>query len=369
MFRKIFTSVKKLHGLRHDVRTMLLRTFPSLTQKPVSITISVNDICNSRCTTCYIWKNKDAPQIAYETICGLVKELFTQIGPRNVTLTGGEPLLRRDIYDIIRFIDGKGGRTRMLTNGLLLMPSTIDKLVENGLRYLTISLNSANPQVHDSSRGIPGNHARIMEAVKYVRKNHPQLKIEFVCILFRDNIMEIPQMIEYAKSVSGTISFQPIRPLLSAHKHVEQKDATATFVSLLPDSKEAEKAMDMMGKYYSRGEGAFLPRSYIERYRSYFKDPFHLPKKRVDGSAISISSDGTVRFNRQLPPIGNVTRSPLMDILSGDEAKRQLLECSKAEICLCDFDPTPQDIVQLGKDTLAQLFDEKKSVLPSQSNH
>jgi len=163
-----------------------LSSFSFFKKKPLRLTVYVNDICNSRCTTCYIWKNKENVLLEPEHIHRFIDESFALFGRQQVTLTGGEPLLWPGIYGIIDYIFQKGGSAHLLTNGLLLTERVIDRLALSNIGSIAISLNSADPAIHDESRGIRGNTERIFAAVRYIREKYPEISLVFTSIIYSE---------------------------------------------------------------------------------------------------------------------------------------------------------------------------------------
>ena len=214
---------KKLERSFIVIKTNLLIIVSRFYKKPLRIQIHVTDLCNSKCPTCFYWKNKNVEQLDKKYIFKFIDQAFQLSGPKIVTLTGGEPLIRRDIFDIIRYIRLKKGYPKILTNGLLLTPKTIDKLVESGIDSVSISINSINQKIHDWSRGVNGNLEKIFEEVQYIKKNHPELKIDFCVILFKQNLDQIIPIIEYANEVGAGINFQPLQPIILENKHPDSK--------------------------------------------------------------------------------------------------------------------------------------------------
>src|SRR5947199_8147391 len=110
-----------------------------------SLRISVTDRCNLRCQYCmpeedYVWLEREEI-LSFEEIAELV-QIFTGLGVEKVRLTGGEPLLRRDLDGLVRLL-AQNRRIRDLavtTNGVLLARYA-RALREAGLRRLTVSLD------------------------------------------------------------------------------------------------------------------------------------------------------------------------------------------------------------------------------------
>jgi len=112
--------------------------------------ISVTDRCNFRCTYCMPeaglnWQDK-AQLLSYEEILSLA-QILTELGVRQIRLTGGEPLLRRDLVSLVARLQAlpKLEKLSITTNGTLL-PSLGPALYAAGLRAYNVSLDSLNPQ-------------------------------------------------------------------------------------------------------------------------------------------------------------------------------------------------------------------------------
>ncbi len=108
-----------------------------------------------------------------ELSTGEVKALLDEaadMGVLQLILSGGEPLLREDIMDIIRHAYGRGMLIRMNTNGLLMTPERARELKRAGCALVGLSIDSARPEVHDRLRGIPGLFDRAMEAVENLQE-------------------------------------------------------------------------------------------------------------------------------------------------------------------------------------------------------
>jgi heme b synthase len=73
-----------------------------------------------------------------------------------VILTGGEPLLRKDIYKLAAYGDGKGLRMVLATNGVLVTPDVARKMIASGIRRVSVSLDGMDAESHDGFRCVPG---------------------------------------------------------------------------------------------------------------------------------------------------------------------------------------------------------------------
>jgi radical SAM protein with 4Fe4S-binding SPASM domain len=85
-------------------------------------------------------------------------------------LTGGEPLLRRDLDLLIKHAAGLNLRTALATNGLLIDEKKARSLKEDGISVVSVSVDSADAKAHDSVRGVTGAHDAALKAVKAMAK-------------------------------------------------------------------------------------------------------------------------------------------------------------------------------------------------------
>ncbi|HLA39504.1 MAG TPA: radical SAM protein, partial [Candidatus Glassbacteria bacterium] len=74
-----------------------------------------------------------------------------------LVLSGGEPLIRKDIFQIARHASDRGLPVALATNGVLVDDGVADRIVEAGVRRVSISFDGATPEVHDRFRGLPGS--------------------------------------------------------------------------------------------------------------------------------------------------------------------------------------------------------------------
>ncbi|MFC1579334.1 radical SAM protein [Thermodesulfobacteriota bacterium] len=168
--------------------------------KLFSINLEVTKRCNARCDFCDYWKTQEEqPLTDYSAI---VKRL----DPLAVVLTGGEPLLRRDIVDIVRSLKKSNPLTRisLITNGILLTEQIALSLHEAGLDQLSISLDFLDER-HDRNRGHKGLAARIGEIAPRIRARGINLCLNTV--IMRDNLDSLEDIVIWAQKNGLLIGF------------------------------------------------------------------------------------------------------------------------------------------------------------------
>ena len=175
-----------------------------------SLRISVTDRCNMRCAYCmpedeYIWL-EHREILSFEEIRDLA-DIFTDLGVDRVRLTGGEPLLRRDLHRLVGLL-AANSRIRDLaltTNGVLLRRDA-RTLREAGLQRLTVSLDTLKPERFRALTRSDA-HAPVIAGIREaVAAGFRGLKLNTVAIRgFNDD--ELAAMIDFGREVSAEVRF------------------------------------------------------------------------------------------------------------------------------------------------------------------
>jgi AdoMet-dependent heme synthase len=113
--------------------------------------------CNLECIHCRAAATKGPYTGELDTKAGFkLLDQMAELGEPIVILTGGEPLLRQDIFEIAKYGTKKNLRMVMAPNGTLITDKIADKLVESGIKRISISLDGASKESHDKFRGVKG---------------------------------------------------------------------------------------------------------------------------------------------------------------------------------------------------------------------
>jgi heme b synthase len=119
-----------------------------------------------------------------------------------VVLSGGEPLLRPDIFEIAAFGTGQGLRMCLATNGILITPETCAKIKESGIRMVSLSLDGSMAAIHDDFRRVPGAFEGIMRGAKLLRESGVEFLIN--SSFTRRNQHDIANVFRLAKEIGAT---------------------------------------------------------------------------------------------------------------------------------------------------------------------
>jgi radical SAM protein len=127
---------------------------------------------------------------------GEAMNLIDQIADLQVPLfvfTGGDPLKRPDIFELIRHAAGKGVHAALTPSGTpLLTRDAIFRMKDSGLSRLAVSLDGSVPAIHDSIRGIPGTWERTVQAIQWA--NEAKLPIQVHTVVSRLNISDLDNL-------------------------------------------------------------------------------------------------------------------------------------------------------------------------------
>jgi cyclic pyranopterin phosphate synthase len=175
-----------------------------------NLRVSVTDRCNLRCQYCmpeedYVWLPRDEI-LHFEEIDRLV-DVFIALGVDKVRLTGGEPLLRRDVARLIGLLAAKPGlRDLAITTNGVLLAEHAPALKRAGLHRVTVSLDTLRP---DRFQALTrrANHADVLEGIAAVpRAGFRDTKLDTV-VMRGVNDDELADLIEYGRSVPAEVRF------------------------------------------------------------------------------------------------------------------------------------------------------------------
>ncbi|MEM1873516.1 MAG: TIGR04053 family radical SAM/SPASM domain-containing protein [Acidilobaceae archaeon] len=120
-----------------------------------------------------------------------------------LVLTGGDPLMRQDLWSIAAYAREKGLRVSLAPSVTpLLSEDAIKKASESGIQAVSLSLDGASPEVHDSVRGVPGTWARTLEAVRLFRDYG--IKVQINTTVMRPTLRELPKLVPLLEKLEAS---------------------------------------------------------------------------------------------------------------------------------------------------------------------
>lgn len=179
---------------------------------PINVTFSVTRRCQSRCRTCFIWKDCHSQEQVNDLDLDTIESLFRAIGwTYFFNVSGGEPFLREDLPEIIRLACRhlRPAVVHIPTNAL--MPERIqtktERILEIIAREAPGTVLTIKPsfdgvgELHDSIRGVPGNFDRLLDTLsrlKELRKTHKYLHVGVGTVVSRFNQDRLQEIISFA---------------------------------------------------------------------------------------------------------------------------------------------------------------------------
>ncbi|MFQ5636709.1 MAG: radical SAM/SPASM domain-containing protein [bacterium] len=167
--------------------------------------------CNASCQTCLHWQGKPDSNILSTTEGKTLIKQMAESGLLNLSFTGGEPLLRKDLVELIDYAKELGLFTSLMTNGLLITERRARQLLDVNLDTLYLSIDAADPALNDELRGLSGYFDLAMTAIdnlKSMRRNAAP-KIILKTTISNKNVTQLIPLAQLAatKGVEG-FSFQ-----------------------------------------------------------------------------------------------------------------------------------------------------------------
>ena len=174
-------------------------------ERPFIAIWEMTQACDPACAHCRASAQPDRDPMELSTKEG--KALIDQIAEMQVpvfVLTGGDPIKRPDLFDLIRHARSRGVRVSLTPSATpLLTKDVVTALKEAGLARLAVSMDGASATTHDAFRGMSGSLARTLDAVRWA--NEIGLPIQINTTFSRRNIAEIDQIVALMENLNITL--------------------------------------------------------------------------------------------------------------------------------------------------------------------
>ena len=173
-----------------------------LTQRfiPLVMSWNVTRECNMKCNHCYINATEKKLDNELTTEEGkAVMDQICQVSKPLLVLSGGEPLLRKDIFELIKYGTDKGLKMGLGSNGYLIDDTVAKQLKDAGIATVSISLDSNIPAQHDDFRGVKGAFEKAVNACRALRKNDVLVQVN--ATLTHNNYNQIDDIMSLAEEI------------------------------------------------------------------------------------------------------------------------------------------------------------------------
>ena len=294
--------------------------------------------CNLKCIHCRSSSEievKDHPDFSTKEAFRIIDDITSYAKPV-IVLSGGEPLLRKDVFEIAQYGSEKGLRMCLATNGTLVTDTVCEKIKGSGIKIVSLSLDGSDETIHDNFRNQKGAFSGIINTAKLFKT----YGIEFIInsSFTKRNQEEIPRVYKLAKELGATAWYMfMIVPTGRGEEIMSELISKEDYEEILEWHYQMEKdEKDMLVRptcaphYYrivlqkSKQEGAKFERRTL-------KFSTGGAKGCIAGQLIAlIDVDGNVLPCSYFPkPAGNVNRQSFKDIWENSELFKELRDFKK----------------------------------------
>ncbi len=313
--------------------------------KPEYIILDVTHRCNLKCNICEIRKDGQIKEYTLGEIENLIDQAI-EWGVKEFVLSGGEPFLREDIFDILDFVKARNYSIGVLTNGIKLDERFIQRLLpyflSNSLS-LSVSLDALIPQIHDDIRGAKGCFEKTLNGLKLLsesKKNYSNINFNVISIILNENLEELVNLANFLKSLN--VNSIQLQPLLS--NNLIMKERTMGVKYWIPQNRLEilDRVVDELIEF--KRNNPYLLRN-SEKNLSLVKKYFRGTLTPLDVKCLYITKTMLIANNGDLTTCfesyGNIRRNGLRQIFeskASQAAKRKVEACAKPCLlpCFCD---------------------------------
>jgi radical SAM protein with 4Fe4S-binding SPASM domain len=192
--------------------------------RPSDVIWNITNRCNLLCDHCYMAADGHAlpDQLSDEETIDLVRRMG-EAGVPVVFLSGGEPMMRPNFWEILAEVNAQGVRPTISTNCTLITPEVAKRLAEYGVRWIATSMYGP-AEFHDAMVGVPGTHARVVEAIKALRAEGVGVVLKTA--LSKDTWPYIFDIIQMAKDLDCGLIY--ICDLITSGRSEGEEDSRVT---------------------------------------------------------------------------------------------------------------------------------------------
>ncbi len=240
---------------------------------PIAVSIHVTNKCNLRCSYCYANVedrfSKNVEDFTTQELKAYIKEM-KQLGTRWIILLGGEPLLRDDIGELIRFIKHEGIFCELVTNGILI-EKKIDDIKEIDL--LCVSLDG-DKNTNDKLRG-NGTYEKVIKGLEIASKYHLKIRIHAVLSRYNANRDNINHLAGLARKYRATFGYST--PIIDAEPGTSR-------IPFLLERDELQSFLNELKSFKSKGYPVYNTQAALNKAIAWEHDPYSTRNDIIEGN-------------------------------------------------------------------------------------
>ncbi len=184
---------------------------------PLAAHMDITWRCNERCVHCYLDHDGKGEMTTEE-----IKDVLRQLADCStffLSISGGEPLLRRDCFEILEYARALRFNVKLKTNAVMIGPKEAARIRKIGIEQVQISMYSHRPEVHDAITKLPGSLRRTTEAIRHLKAN--SVKVSVTDVLMKYNNRDVKGVKQLAKELGVNFVVDPtITPMLSGDRSI-----------------------------------------------------------------------------------------------------------------------------------------------------
>jgi MoaA/NifB/PqqE/SkfB family radical SAM enzyme len=298
------------------------RFLPS-TIRPLAAHVKLTENCQAKCISCDYWKSRWDEGIDTARAIDLVNQI-ADAGIRSLRFTGGEPLLRRDFFEVLQRAKTSSLKSIILqTNGLLLKKLN-KEINDSPITNISVSIDGLK-ETNDRIRGIRGYFDLGMEGIKLLRNK----KVSIAITLNRISASELGTLADVARDAGAGIDLNILSRSLFFLKD-------ADIASMWPERKDVLQIASFLRDRVKR------PAYEVDYFTQYYNnEKVDEPPCVLGYLQVFVLSNGDVLTGcYPLPPVGNILRDSLANILASEAYLRQSQAMIRRECpsCTCGIE-------------------------------
>jgi radical SAM protein with 4Fe4S-binding SPASM domain len=172
---------------------------------PLSVQFDLTYRCNERCVHCYL-DHDDHGELTTVEVKSVLDQLAAE-GTLFLIFSGGELLLRKDLFELLGYARELGFDVKLKTNAILLGEREADRIRDLGIRQVQVSIYSHRPEVHDAITKVPGSLQRSLTAIRFLRARG--LHVLMANVLMRQNAGDYPHVRALAAELGVECTIDP----------------------------------------------------------------------------------------------------------------------------------------------------------------
>jgi len=330
--------VRGLPYLEKELSRRLSLSTGRVLATPMTYYVIFSGRCNLECPFCTIYKEVD-PILTAEEMFRIVREAKALSGTGfNISLSGGEPMIFKPLYDTLALAHKLGVNFGFTTNGLGLTKGNCERLLSHNPFNINVSLESVDPKVNESLRPMKDGTRRTLEGIENLLAEKERTKAR-VSIIVKPTIMEqnyrgLPALVRhFGKNSKVQVNFQPYVGEINQPFWIKEMEV---FKAVLDEIRDLQR----------QGYSVIASDRQLNGFLEYFANPPQMGHKRyldlggakrncdIGLRAMFIYANGDVHFCDFLGrAIGNIHQQSLSEIYYGTTAGGQ-----RKEMIYCNID-------------------------------